>query len=131
MTKGRPRPLQAGEILAVTLPRLVPPGREQQGLRPVVVVAIPDRPRFPMLVIVPLTASIGSWADDNPLYPVLEAGTGGLKSRSALLLDHVRAMDERREFSRIGALTAEQYAPIRDALSKLFGLVLEARGETK
>lgn len=124
MTQGRPRPLQAGEILAVTLPRLVPPGREQQGLRPVVVVAIPDRPRYPMLVIVPLTGSIGAWADDNPLYPILEAGAGGLKSRSAVLIDHVRGLDTRREFTRIGALSTEQYAPIRTALGRLLDLDL-------
>lgn len=122
MTQGRPRPLRAGEILAVTLPRLVPPGREQQGLRPAVVVAIPDRPRYPMLVIVPLTSNVGSWADGNPLYPILEAGAGGLRSRSTLLTDHVRGLDERREFVRIGALSAEEYAPVREAMARLFDL---------
>lgn len=121
MTRAGVRPLEPGEILAVTLPQLVPTGREQAGLRPVVVAAIPKRPRYPMLVIVPLSASVGRWATDNPvLYPILEAGQGQLRYRSALLTDNVRGLDATREFSRIGALTAEQYAPVQVALATMF-----------
>ncbi len=52
------RPLQFGDIVTAIFPEQMPLGREQQGYRPAIVVAIPDLldiPRFPLIVVIPLT----------------------------------------------------------------------------
>jgi len=121
-----PDPLRPGDILLVTLGRHIPGGHEQEGHRPVVVVGVPERtgkPRFPMVVAVPLTTQEGEWAANSPrLYPRLDAGAGGLPSASIALLDNVRGVDAQRVLRRIGMLTAEQFAPIRDGLRRMLGL---------
>lgn len=122
MSQNSFRPLRVGDVLAVALPRLLPSGREQQGVRPVVVVAIPERPRYPMLVIAPLTSNVGPWAHGNALYPVIGAGQGGLKVRSTVLTDHLRSLDASRSYTQVGSLTDAEYQPIQAALTSLFGL---------
>lgn len=50
--------IQIGDVLRVQFPAQRPPGHEQIGTRPAVVVGIPDRvgaPRFPSLMVVPFT----------------------------------------------------------------------------
>jgi mRNA interferase MazF len=72
--------------------------REQQGYRPAIVVAVPDLldiPRFPLIVVIPLTTDRGQkWATaSSNLYPRFSAGVAGLRSPSVALLDQVRALD--------------------------------------
>jgi mRNA interferase MazF len=115
-----------GDVLKVQFPAARPPGHEQVGNRPAVVVGIPDRlgvPRFPGLVVVPFTTNEGDYAADSPaLYPVFQAGTGGLTADSVALTDQVRAVSVSRIFSRLGTLTPEQYAPVRAALRGMLEL---------
>lgn len=115
------RPLKVGDILAVDFPTLKPSGREQQGKRPAVVVAIPERPRYPMLVVAPLTSAIGPWAENNLLYPILETGQGGLTARSVVMIDHLRCLDSSRPFGFVGSLKASEYATVEVGLDQLFG----------
>ena len=122
----RRRPVQPGDLLTVALPRHVPPGHEQHGPRPVIVIGLPERlgtPRFPMLLVVPITTQIGSWAQDNPnLYPSLQAGEGGLSQPSVALLDQLRGIDRSRVGGFIGSRSEEAFAPIRDGIRRMFGL---------
>jgi mRNA interferase MazF len=64
--------LEPGDVILVTFPAQVSPGREQQGYRPAIVVGIPQRlgtPRYPLLLVVPLTSNRQqSWAVDAPPF---------------------------------------------------------------
>jgi mRNA interferase MazF len=116
--------LDPGDIILVTFPTQVPPGREQQGYRPAIVVGIPQRlgpPRYPLLLVVPLTSNRQqSWAMDAPtLYPKLNAGDGNLPANSIVLLDQVRSIDSTRVVRYIGTLTVEQFKPMFDSLAKM------------
>ena len=102
-------------------PKHLPPGQEQQGRRPAVVVGLPGdvgASRFPMVVVVPLTSDKGEpWPRRAPrLYPVLAAGTAGLSNDSVCLIDQVRAVGLRRVTGYAGALPAAELKPILDGL---------------
>lgn len=119
------RTLTPGDVLLARLPQLVPPGTEQSGIRPVVVVALPDSlgvPRYPMIVIAPMTTQLREWVKVSPeLYPVLEAGVGGLTRQSAVMLDHLRGIDAERVVRPLGRLSDDAYRPIRSGLEQMFG----------
>ena len=104
----------------VDFPTQTPPGREQQGRHPAVVVALPNitgATRYSLVVIVPTTTQRGNWAMQNPtLYPYLQAGMGNLAYDSTVLIDQIRALDIRRVLGYRGNLTPEQYQPIEDGL---------------
>lgn len=120
------RALVPGDVLLARLPQLVPPGTEQSGIRPVVVVALPDAigvPRYPMIVAAPMTTQLRAWVSASPaLYPVLEAGVGGLIRPSAVMLDHLRGIDAERIVRPLGRLSDDDYRPIRAGLERMFGL---------
>jgi mRNA interferase MazF len=116
--------LSVGDVIVVTLPEQVPPGREQQGYRPAIVVGIPRAlgiPRYPLLLVIPLTTHQSQqWTIKSPdLYPVLAAGEGGLPTSSIALLDQVRSLDKSRINRYIGTLSPEQYQPILNGLSRM------------
>ncbi len=120
-----------GDILTALFPTHQPPGREQEGQRPAVVVGLPDRlglTRFATVVVVPLTTDRNQpWALRNPrLYPRLAAGTGGLPRPSIVLLDQVTALDQSRLLGYIGSLTSPQFAPIDTGLRGIFGWIQPA-----
>jgi mRNA interferase MazF len=113
----------------VRFPEKQPPGREQEGERPAILVALPDclgKPRFPMLLVLPLTTYRAQpWAVSAPkLYPSLNAGAGNLSSPFTVLLDQLCAVDRTRVRGYIGTLTTEQFAPIQAGLKQLFRDVL-------
>lgn len=112
--------LEPGDVVLAALPANTPPGHEQSGTRPVVIVGVPEGGRFPMLVVVPLTGSTGPWARANPLYPVVKAGSARLARDSVALTDHVRGVDAQRLGSYIGTLSAVEYGLIRDGLELMF-----------
>lgn len=118
--------LAIGDVLRVQFPAARPPGHEQIGTRPAVVVAIPDlvgTPRFPALIVVPFTTNDGSFAAASPaLYPAFPAGAGGLTVDSVALTDNVRALGVSRILGHLGRLSAQEYAPIQTALQGMAGL---------
>lgn len=122
---SRERPVRPGDVLLAAIAENIPPGSEQQGARPVVVVANPATStgpqRFDVIVIVPLTTATGPWATANPvLYPPLEPGQGGLPQRSTALLDHIQALDVKRVRKFYGSLDADGYQPIAHGLEQMF-----------
>lgn len=112
--------LSIGDIVTVNLPGHVPPGHEQIGSRPALVVGMPSMTgptRYPTLMIAPLTSKVGPWSDSNPvLYPLLRSGMGGLSRDSVVLLDNVRGLDEARIVVRRGRLSQDDYLPIMEGL---------------
>ncbi len=112
-----------GDVLVVTLPSGRPPGREQHGRRPVVLVAVPRGPlRYPVAIVVPLTTQQGPWSQQNPeIYPVISRGAGGLPQDSVALLDQVRSLDASRVEGFLGRLSQAEFAPLGAGLRHLFG----------
>ncbi len=116
--------LEVGDVIIGDFPAQVPPGREQQGYRPAVVVGLPEAlgtPRYPVLPVVPLTTDRGQqWASASPdLYPRLAAGVGNLPQASIVLLDQVRSLDSNRLRRYIGTLSPEEYQPIINGLQRM------------
>lgn len=116
---------QLGDVVTAAFPIRNPQGREQEGLQPAVVVALPDRlgpGRFPLLVLVPFTSyHKQSWVDAAPgRYPKFAPGTTGLRSPSVALLDQVVSVDVTRIRRRRGQLNADQYRAVRIGLERMF-----------
>jgi len=114
-----------GCVLRVALERHVPGGHEQEGTRPVLVVGLPEHigtPRYPMLIVVPLTTDRHSrWSAASPaLYPRLSAGTGGIPSNSIALLDQVRAIDVSRVVGTSGEVPESTMKSILASLKHIF-----------
>lgn len=120
MSPAARREITFGDVLVVALPTHVPPGREQQGYRPVIVAGLPGRvgtPRYPLFIGVPLTTRMGGWARRSPvLYPLCRAGSGGLPRDSVALLDHLRSIDPQRVVRHVGTLPPEDLERISEGL---------------
>lgn len=120
MPKAKPR-FQIGQILWADLPQRRPPGHEQMGRRPVLVVGVPESIQaipYRVLMVVPLTRTLLT----GPLFPLLKAGTGGLPVDSTALIYQAGALDAARVAGRIGRLAAADYHPIAVGLRKLLQL---------
>lgn len=119
------RPINLGDVLLVALPAQEPKGHEQEGLRPAVVVGLPERvgtARYPLSLVAPMTTQRGTWAERSPdLYPILEAGSGGLTRTSIVLLDQVRSLDLGRIRGYLGSLEREKLAPISAGIRGMCG----------
>ncbi|WP_406676416.1 type II toxin-antitoxin system PemK/MazF family toxin [Moorella sp. ACPs] len=112
----------AGDILLIALPVHDPKGHEQEGVRPAVVVGVPQGPvRYPVVIVVPLTTRSGPWAKQNSnLYQPLPPGAGGIPQASIVLIDQVRAVDVRRVKAHLGTFEEKTFEPIRSSLCELF-----------
>ncbi len=97
-------PLGNRAVVTVKLPVHNLQGHEQEGYRPAVIVGVPDAlgtPRYPMVLIVPLSTQIRPWVKQTPkLYPVLKTGMGGLTADSVALLDNLRAIDANQKLEQ-------------------------------
>ena len=111
--------LTRGTVALVALDPTV--GHEQRGLRPSVVVSdteIVANQRFPLVGIVPVTATAGEGA----LYPSLLPGISGLKRRSYALVDQVCSIDKRRIRRVFGNVAPEELRAIDEGLRLFLGL---------
>jgi mRNA interferase MazF len=119
MARRAPRP---GDVLLIAFPEHDPQGREQEGLRPAVVLASPVGGRFPLLVVAPMTTDRGQpWvAAASPLYPRLAKGSGGLPADSVVLLDQARSVDAERVRRALGSLDARSNEAVRAAWMAMF-----------
>lgn len=111
--------LERGTVVLVELDPTV--GHEQRGLRPSVAVSDPavnaDQ-RFPLIAVVPLTATAGVGA----LYPALASGSSGLTKASFALVDHIRSIDKRRIRRIFGQVAPSELASIDQGLELFLGL---------
>lgn len=109
-------------MVTARFPAQDPQGREQEGYRPAVVVGLPEllgRPRFDLVLVVPLTTDRqGAWSR-SALYPRLTAGTAGLTANSVVMLDQTRSLDTGRMARYLGQLSVEQFEPIKQGLGRV------------
>ncbi len=120
-----------GWVLQVHLGERRPPGHEQEGLRPVVVVGNPElvgHPRFPVLEVVPLTSFRGQeWVKKgNSLYPTLKAGIGGIPKDSVVLLDQIQTVDVARVVAKVGELGKREMDRVHEGLKKILGFPVKS-----
>ncbi len=118
--------LAVRDIVIIKFPCQNPQGREQEGIRPGLIVGFPQKigiPRFPLVFVAPLTTDRNqSWVIASPnLYPRISMGVANLPQNSVILLDQIRAIDLNRVVRYLGTLTVEQYQLILDSLQKMFG----------
>jgi mRNA interferase MazF len=83
---------------------------------------VPVKPRFPVLLAVPMTTDRGQpWVKASPdLYIRLAQGTGGLPSDSILLLDQARSLDATRVRRFLGTLDKETFNGVLGKWTALF-----------
>ena len=111
--------LERRTVIVVVLDPTV--GHEQPGARPCVVVSEPEvtaDQRYPLLGVVPISATAGTGA----LYPPLFPGKSGLAKPSFALVDQVRSIDKRRVTRAFGRVTAEELDAIDSGLALFLGL---------
>jgi mRNA interferase MazF len=111
--------LSRGTVVLVELDPTV--GHEQRGVRPCIAVSDPavnaDQ-RFPLIAVVPVTATAGIGA----LYPALSPGPSGLMKSSCALVDHVRSIDKRRIRRIFGQVSRDELTKIDEGLELFLGL---------
>jgi mRNA-degrading endonuclease toxin of MazEF toxin-antitoxin module len=115
---------QRRDVFMVDLPQKNPPGHEQHGYRPVVILSSFDSSRYSTVIVVPLSQLSSmreGWVNNSPnLYPVLLKGSGGLTKDSIVLLDQITSIDSSRIQRYLGSLTLEEYKPIAEGVQTLF-----------
>ena len=117
-------PIIIGDVVIARFPTQNPQGKEQEGIRPALIIGIPQKlgvPRFPLIIVAPMTSDRSqSWAVTSPtLYPKLAAGEAGLPQNSIVLLDQVRAIDLNRIVRYLGSLSSNRYRPILNSLQAM------------
>jgi mRNA interferase MazF len=121
--------MKAGYVVNARLSRRVPGGREQQGLRPCIVVSNPADvgwQRYPTLLVVPLTTTDGNWVKKGKkLYCTLKATQGGVKEDCIAMLDQMQVIDVSRIVGKLGELTSAELEPVRFGVRAMFADLLE------
>jgi mRNA interferase MazF len=96
-------------------------GHEQRGVRPAILVSDPAvlaEQRFPLLCVVPVTATAGEGA----LYPRLQPGPSGLRKTSFAMIDQLRAIDKQRVGRVYGRLSDQELMAVDEGLRLYLGL---------
>jgi mRNA interferase MazF len=122
------RPLAIGDIITARFPIHTPSGHEQEGLRPALVIGLPDKvatPRFSMVLLAPITTDRNqTWANSD-LYPKLSKEVTGLSSDSIVMLEQVRSLDAQRVGKYISSLPQSVYKSIARSLATITDLQLK------
>jgi mRNA interferase MazF len=111
--------IERGSVVVVDLEPTLE--HEKRGARPCVVVSDPEvvsAPRYPLLVVVPVTGRAGQGA----LYPSVAPGASGLRQPSWALTDQVRSVDKRRVQRLVGRVSEAEQAAIDRGLGLYLGL---------
>jgi mRNA interferase MazF len=101
-------------------------GTEPGKIRPVVVVQTDALNRFhPSAIICPLTTKVAGF--ENPLRVALPKGISGLKRPSDILVDQLKAIDNRRLRQRLGPLPDPYLSELRHKLLLVLDFVEESQ----
>lgn len=113
---------RAGDIILAGFPEHDPRGYEQEGIRPALILAVPSKARFPVVMAAPMTTNRGqAWAKAAPgIYIPLAKDSGGLPAESTLLLDQTRSLDASRVRRFLGSLDGESFEEILTKWIALF-----------
>src|SRR5438552_13858843 len=86
-------------------------GREQTGLRPVLVLSVDFFNAGPadLVVVLPLTST----QRDIPLHVKVSKGDGGTRNDSAILCEAIRSVSKDRLFSRWGVVSQESWLKLK------------------
>ncbi len=117
-TVTRPR---RGEIYVVNFDPTV--GAEIKKTRPAVIIQNDIANRWSPITII---AAITSKFDDERRYPTqvaVQAGEGGLRVDSVILLNQIRSVDKSRLVRRVGVLRTETVREVDRALLLSLGLL--------
>ena len=121
--------MKVGFVIEARLPRRLPNGREQEGLRPCIVVSNPATigwQRYPTLLVVPLTTATGKWvAKGKNLYCTYKANQGGLGEDSVAMFDQTQVIDVTRIMGKLGELSSSELEPVRAGMRAIFADLLE------
>jgi len=99
-------------------------GTEPGKVRPVVVIQTNGLNRFhPSTIICPLTTKVASF--ENPLRVALPNGVSGLDRPSDVLVDQMKAIDNRRLKRRLGLLPDPYLGELRQKLLFILDFVEE------
>lgn len=109
--------MNAGDICLVEIPSSE--GREQQGLRPAIIVQTSENiDRVPTILVVPFTTQVK--AANFPFTFVVEPdSTNNLTSTSIALVFQLRAIDKKRLKSRIGSLSSDDMQILKQHLENI------------
>jgi mRNA interferase MazF len=100
-------------------------GTEPGKVRPIVVVQTDALNRsHPSTIVCPLTTKVAPFA--NPLRVALPKGVAGLDRASDILVDQVKAIDNRRLRRKLGPLPDPYLAELRHKLLLILDYVEEA-----
>lgn len=100
-------------------------GTEPGKVRPVVVVQTDSLNRYhPSTIICPLTTKVAGF--ENPLRVAIPKGVSGLSRPSDILVDQVKAIDNRRLRRRLGALSDAYLSELRQKLLLILDFVEES-----
>ncbi len=101
-------------------------GTEPGKIRPVVVVQTDALNRFhPSAIICPLTTKVAGF--QNPLRVALPKGISGLKRPSDILVDQLKAIDNRRLRQRLGPLPDPYLTELRHKLLLVLDFLEESQ----
>lgn len=91
-------------------------GTEPGKIRPVVVIQtnLLNQLDHPSTLILPISSQITS--EENILRVHLQKGKNGLEKDSEILIDQIRALDNRRFLEKLGALDAKEITELRRKL---------------
>jgi mRNA interferase MazF len=124
------RLLAIGDIITARFPIHTPSGHEQEGLRPALVLGLPDKvasPRFSMVLLAPITTDRNqSWAN-SALYPKLGKAFTGLSSDSIVMLEQTRSLDAQRVGKYVSSLPTEVYETIASVLAQITDLQVKPK----
>ena len=103
----------------VDFPKNDPPGHEQEGQRPAIILGMSDY-QYPMFRVVPLTTvyDVNSERERTlakrfpEVFPVFPKGVGGLERDSIVLSNQSRWLDRSRIIDHYGTLTVAEYAVV-------------------
>ncbi|MBI2359313.1 MAG: type II toxin-antitoxin system PemK/MazF family toxin [Deltaproteobacteria bacterium] len=100
-------------------------GTEPGKVRPVVVVQTDSLNRYhPSTIVCPLTTRVAGF--ENPLRVAIPKGVSGLSRPSDILVDQVKAIDNRRLRRRLGGLPDPYLSELRHKLLLVLDFVEES-----
>lgn len=94
-------------------------GTEPGKIRPVVVIQtnLLNQLDHPSTLILPISSNLTS--DVNILRVRLSPGKNGLEKDSEILIDQIRALDNRRFLEKLGSLETKEIAELRSKLKAI------------
>ena len=96
-------------------------GTEPGKVRPVVVVQTDLLNKYhPSSIICPLTKNVRKEIEILRIH--LKKGTCGLEENCDIMLDQIRAIDNKRLIKKVGAIPIDLVTPIKDNLKILFDI---------